>query len=111
MGYEGERDAGDDENVIAPDRIGKVFNDSRKEARKLFVSFYKNDDRDPPNEEENNDDLVQQAQRKLLDSLRFINFNNFSIDIQRRIRTENPFDKDGNECQNSFGKLFTTRRE
>ena len=109
LGYEGERDAGDDENVIAPDRIDKVFNDSRKEARKLFISFYKNDDRDPPNEEENNDDLVQQAQRKLLDSLRFTNFNNYSSDIRKRLVTDNPLDKDGNECENSFGKLFTTR--
>ena len=80
-----------------------------KEARKLFISFYKNDDRDPPNEEENNDDLVQQAQRKLLDSLRFTNFNNYSSDIRKRLVTDNPLDKDGNECENSFGKLFTTR--
>lgn len=106
LGDDSERDPGDDENPISPSNFGKVFNDCRKEARKLFVSYYKNNDRDPSNEEENNEDIVQQAQRGILDGLRFVNFGEFSWDIQRRIRRDTPFDKDGNECQNNFGKLF-----
>ena len=47
------------------------MNDCKAEARKLFVSFYKNNDRDPPNEEENVD-FVSQVQKKALSKL----FNN-----------------------------------
>jgi hypothetical protein len=106
LGDTTERAAGDDENPISPSNFGKVFNDSKSEARKLFVSFYRNNDRDPPNEEENNEDIVKHAQRKILDGLKFLSKLEFSIDIQRRLVTDSPFDKDGNECKNNFGKLF-----
>jgi len=108
LGAESERDPGDDESPISPSNFGKLFNDSKKEARKLFVAFYRNNDRDPPNEEDNNEDVVQALQRKLLDSIKFTNLNlgEFSFDIRRRLRTDNPHDKDGNECENNFGKLF-----
>jgi len=106
LGDTTERASGDDENPISPSNFGKVFNDSKSEARKLFVSFYKNNDRDPPNEEENNEDIVKHAQRKILDGLKFLPNFEFSIDIQRRLVTDSPFDKDGNECKNNFGKLF-----
>jgi len=106
LGDTTERAAGDDENPISPSNFGKVFNDSKSEARKLFVSFYKNNDRDPPNEEDNNEDIVKHAQRKILDGLKFLPTFEFSIDIQRRLVTDSPFDKDGNECKNNFGKLF-----
>ena len=42
LGSDTERDPGDDENPLSPDQLDKVFNDSKREARKLFVSFYKN---------------------------------------------------------------------
>lgn len=106
LGDSTERDPGDDESPISPSNFGKLFNDSKSEARKLFVSFYKNNDRDPPNEEENNEDIVKHAQRKILDGLKFLPKFEFSIDIQRRLVTDSPFDKDGNECKNNFGKLF-----
>lgn len=106
LGDKTERDDGDADNPISPSNFGKIFNDSKKEARKLFVAFYKNNDRDPPNEEDDNEDIVQQAQRRILDNLKFLNRTEFSWDIQRRLRTDTPFDKDGNECQNNFGKLF-----
>ena len=108
LGAESERDPGDDENPISPSNFSKLFNDSKKEARKLFVAFYRNNDRDPPNEEDNNEDVVQALQRKILDSIKFTNLNlgEFSFDIRRRLRTDDPFDKDGNECENNFGKLF-----
>jgi hypothetical protein len=106
LGDTTERAAGDDDNPISPSNFGKIFNDSKSEARKLFVSFYKNNDRDPPNEEENNEDIVKHAQRKILDGLKFLPKFEFSIDIQRRLVNDSPFDKDGNECKNNFGKLF-----
>ena len=106
LGDETERDEGDDENPISPSNFGKIFNDSRKEARKLFVAFYRNNDRHPPNEEDDNEDIVQQAQRSILDNIKFLNRSEFSWDIQRRLRRDSPFDKEGNECQNNFGKLF-----
>ena len=109
LGSESERDPGDDENIIAPDRIGMLFNDSKSEARKLFAAFYKNNDRDPPNEEENNEDIVKHAQRALTNSLKFLNVGEFSWDIKRRIKPDSPLDKDGNLCENNFGKLFKKR--
>ena len=109
LGDKTERDDGDADNPISPSNFGKIFNDSKKEARKLFVAFYKNNDRDPPNEEDDNEDLVQKAQRGILDNLKFMNRTEFSWDIQRRLRTDSPHDKDGNECENNFGKLFKKR--
>lgn len=106
LGSESERDPGDDENIIAPDRIGMLFNDSKREARKLFAAFYKNDDRDPPNEEQDNGGVVKHAQRSIRNSLRFLNTGEYSWDIKRRIKRESPLDKDGNLCENNFGKLF-----
>lgn len=106
LGSESERDPGDDENIIAPDRIGMLFNDSKREARKLFAAFYKNDDRDPPNEEQDNGGVVKHAQRSIRNSLRFLNTGEYSWDIKRRIKRDSPLDKDGNLCENNFGKLF-----
>ena len=88
-------------------RIQNVFNNCREECRRLFASYYKNDDRHPPNEEYNFEDLIQLLQRKLLNMLKSINISGFSWDIGSRIVKENPFDKDGNECKNEFGNLFT----
>jgi hypothetical protein len=95
----------DDEQPMSPDNIGKTMNDSKSEARKLFVSFYKNNDRDPPNEEESVD-FVSQVQKKAVAKLSFTDFSPFSFDIRRRLRRDNPLDKNGEECKNNFGKLF-----
>ena len=107
LGADSERTTDEDVPTVTGSSIAKIFNDSKAEARRLFVSFYKNNDRDPPNEEENNEDIVKDLQRRLLNSLSFIDFGKFSWDVQRRIVKDNPFDKDGNECKNNFGKLFT----
>jgi hypothetical protein len=104
LGDSSERDGGDRE-VVPPDSIGKVMNDSKAEARKLFVSFYKNNDRDPPNEEEDYD-YLSQIQKHAVNSFSFLDLSPFSFDIRRRLKTDNPFDKNGEECKNNFGKLF-----
>ena len=95
----------DDEQPMSPDNIGKTMNDSKSEARKLFVSFYKNNDRDPPNEEEDVD-FVSQVQKNAVAKLSFTDFSPFSFNIRRRLRRDNPFDKYGEECKNNLGKLF-----
>ena len=95
----------DDQQPMSPDDIGKMMNDSKAEARKLFVSFYKNNDRHPPNEEESVD-YVSQLQKQAVAKLSFIDFSPFSFNIQRRLRKDNPLDKNGEECKNNFGKLF-----
>ena len=109
LGAGSERDVDENDGTIKTNDIAKIFNNSKAEARKIFVSFYKNNDRDPPNEEENSQDLVQLAQRKAMNALSFIDLGQYSWDIRRRITTNNPHDKDGNECKNDFGKLFTIK--
>jgi hypothetical protein len=102
------------DELMAPQVTGNLFgffSDSKSEARKLFVSFYRNDDRDPKNEETNNEDIVKILQRKALSVVSLIDYGEYSWDLKRRIVKENPFDKDGNECKNDFGKLFTIQEE
>jgi len=109
LGTENEREKADGENNVSLDDIGKTFNDSKSTARSLFASYYKNNDRDPRNEEESNEDIVKSAQRRLKNSLSFLNLGSFSWDLKRRIRTDSPFDKDGKECKNDFGKFFEVK--
>ena len=103
--FEGERLEGQDDLDIPPETVSKVFNDCRAEARRLFASYYKNNDRDPPNEEEDYD-YLSQIQKHAVSSFSFLDFSAFSFDIRRRLKTDNPFDKNGEECKNNFGKLF-----
>ena len=105
LGDSSERNSDDGNEVVSPDSIGKVMNDSKAEARKLFVSFYKNNDRDPPNEEESVD-YISQLQKQAVAKLSFVDLSPFSFNIRRRLRTDNPLDKNGEECKNNFGKLF-----
>ena len=109
LGDDSERTIDEDFATVSQNSLAKVFNNSKSEARKLFVSFYKNNDRDPPNESENNEDILQILQRKGVNFLSFIDLGEFSWDIRRRVRTDSPHDKDGNDCKNDFGKLFTIK--
>lgn len=101
----------DDTRKDLIENIANPFADSKARARALFVSYYKNNDRDPPNEELNFDDILAALQQKLLNAISFIDFGEFSWDLRSRIVRENPFDKDGNECKNDFGKLFSKKGE
>jgi len=110
LGTGDERDNGDDEdNPIESDELEKIYNDSKREARKLFAAYYKNNDRDPPDEESNNTDILSENSRRIAASLTFIDFGSLSFNIRRRIKRENPFDKDGNECKNNFEKLYSIK--
>lgn len=110
LGSSTERETDEDNPTVSTADIAKAFNDSKSAARSLFVSYYKNNDRDPGNEEENNEDFMKAIQRRAIGATSFINLGQYSWDLRRRIRTENPHDKDGNECQNEFGKLFKRTR-
>ena len=110
LGTEEERDF-EDPAIGSIGDMSKTFGDTKSAARALFAGYYKNDDRDPPNEEESNENVVQTAQREAKNALSFINFGSFSWDLKRRITTNSPFDKDGNECKNDFGKLFSVKGE
>ena len=84
LGTGEERSSDSDDEDIRSDDIGKIFNNSKAEARKLYVSYYRNNDRDPPDEEQNGEDIVALLQRKLLELLSPIDLGEFSWDIRRR---------------------------
>jgi len=109
LGATSERTIDENFATVSQNSLAKAFNNSKSEARKLFASFYKNNDRDPPDESENNEDILQISQRKSMNFLSFIDLGEFSWDIRRRVRTDSPHDKDGNDCKNDFGKLFTIK--
>ncbi len=60
-----ERDEPEDELPNAADNRGKIFNDTKKEAWKLFISYYRNDDRDPSWEMPKYENPFKDSWRKL----------------------------------------------
>jgi hypothetical protein len=109
---QGERFENKDDDVIQESRYGWIFNDSRAEVRKLFVSYYKNEDRTPANEEEDNSDMLTEWKKRLLAKLSFFSIpGGLGFGLRRRIKTDNPFDKNGNECKNQFERLFDIKKE
>tara|TARA_Y100000593_G_C4281072_1_gene322799 strand:+ start:90 stop:1283 length:1194 start_codon:yes stop_codon:yes gene_type:complete len=105
---EGERDSPSDDVVLGDDRRGLIFNDSKKEAWKMFVSYYRNKNKDPNWELPQNDNPYNDFLKGLRDlQINIFNKSEFSLDIRRRLKSSNPFDKDGNECKNDFMKLFS----
>jgi len=89
----------------------KLFNDSKEECRKIFVSNYKRNDFNPPSEESDTNESDLQG-RKLLSK----SFNAITYDptvgwmTKARVKNDNPTDKDGNPCQNQFGGLFNIKK-
>ncbi len=102
-----ERDEPEDELPNAADNRGKIFNDTKKEAWKLFISYYRNDDRDPSWEMPKYENPFKDSWRKLREmEINIFDVGQFSLDVRRRIKKTNPFDEEGNPCQNDFMKLF-----
>ena len=64
LGSSTERETDEDNPTVANADIAKSFSDSKAAARSLFVSYYKNNDRDPGNEEENNEDFFESYTKK-----------------------------------------------
>jgi len=103
-----ERDTPDDESVLAEDDRGRVFNDSKQQVWKLFVSYYVNNDRDPPFELPEKENPYKDFMKELRESqISIFNNKEYSLNLRRRMKTTNPFDKDGKPCKNDFMKLFS----
>ena len=98
-----EREDADD-NV--PVRVDNIFNDTRGELRKMFVSNYKRKDFDPPNEEESSGGFVENLTKDALSKT--VNNIFMGADVpwwmkSRYKRKET--DEDGQPCGNQFSGL------
>lgn len=104
---------GSADNIDLPsqDDRTETFNDSKHEARKIFVSNYKRNDFDPPDEENNYDESSLFTQKLLNNSYAIASLGpDVGYFTRRRIKTSKPTDKEGKECQNQFAGLFNIKR-
>ena len=90
--------------------MGKMFNDTRDELRKLFISAYKRDSFDPKDSNSKDGKVNRHKNKKLEES---INGNILDEDVPffKRIGrlSMNPFIKFGSLGMNSYAKLFDIR--
>ena len=104
---EGERFNPDEVDGYANEAIGKVFNDSKEEVWKLFISYYRNDDRDPSFELPKFENPFKNFMKQLRQTqINVFNPDDFSLGIRRRLKRTKPFDENGEPCVNPFMKLF-----
>ena len=92
--------------------VSAVFNDTKRELRRLFISNYKRSDFDPPDEEEQEGNFVSDLTRDML--ARSIN----SIFIGREVPwwmkwryKRKKTDEDGELCENQFGSMVNINKE
>lgn len=91
------------------DDRGNSFNDSKNEARKLFISAYKRNDFDFP-EVEFDIDWEMLYRNALSRSYNYLNLDKgIPWWVRRRIKPMKPTDKFGKECENAFGRLFNIK--
>ena len=82
----------------------EVLEDTKKECRRLFASFYRSDDFAPEEGADNDASL-----REVLDKTLAVVFaipRGFIHWLRRRRLRRRPFDKDGNPCKNVFQRVF-----
>ncbi len=92
--------------------LSNLFNDTRHELRKMFVSNYKRVDFDPPNEEDQNEDLVEKETRKLLAKTLNGSFFGSGVPFWLKFKKKDQkLDKDGEPCKNQFGGLVNISGE
>ena len=94
----------EDEDVEQTD-LSNLFNATRHELRKMFVSNYKRVDFDPPNEEDQGEDLVERETKKLLAKTlnnSFLGGVPFWLKFRKK---EKKLDKNNEPCKNQFGGL------
>ena len=101
-----EREEAEDNIQI---NLENVFNDTRDELRKLFVSNYKRKDFDPENEEESGDGWFKNMSKNLLSKT----VNNVFIGAgvpwwMKAKYKQKETDENGEVCGNQFGKLVST---
>jgi hypothetical protein len=96
----------EDEDDNKPIRLEKIFNDTKGELRKLFVSNYKRKDFDPPNEEESQGSFIEDITKNILSKT--VNNVFLGSDIPWWMKSKfkrKKVDEDGNPCRNQFGSL------
>jgi hypothetical protein len=98
------------------DDRGNSFNDSKHEARKLFIGAYKQSDFAFPDGPDVDIDWSLLYRNALSRSYNYINLGGGGgLDkaipwwYRRRIKQNKPTDKFGEECENAFGKLFNIK--
>ena len=100
---ENERNKEDDD---IPIRLDGLFNDTKSELRKLFVSNYKRKDFDPPNEEDQEGGFLQDLTRDLLSKTvdKFFMAPDVPWWMKWKLKKKK-VDEDGEPCGNQFGGL------
>jgi hypothetical protein len=69
IGLEGDEREDSDETDINANNMGRVFNDSKKELKKMFITAYKRDDVDQEDEDIREDAVVKDKNKKLNSTL------------------------------------------
>ena len=87
-------------------RLGFLFNDTKDELRKLFVSNYKRKDFDPPDEEDSEGGFMENLTRDLLSKTVNKIFIGAEVPWWMKAKFKSPkLDEDGEPCGNQFGGL------
>lgn len=100
-----EREDADDNKPI---RLDQIFNDTKDELRRLFVSNYKRSDFDPPDEEDSQSGFAENLTRDILSKT----VNNVFVGsdvpwwLKFKFRRQK-VDEDGEPCGNQFSSLLT----
>ena len=107
-----ERDEPNEDEEIPPQTLDKIFNDSRAEARKLFVANYKRKDFDPPDEEDEYTEVDGAVRRMLAETTNYIaGMDKIPFWIQARRKTDSPpTDAEGNPCANQYGGFLSIKK-
>ncbi len=105
-------DEREDEDDNKPVRLENLFNDTKDELRKLFVSNYKRKDFDPDNEEEKSGGFVENLTKDILSKT----VNNIFIGADVPWWMKSKFkrketDEDGKPCGNQFSGLVNIAGE
>jgi hypothetical protein len=89
-----------------------IFNDTKSEARKFFVSNYKRNDFDPPDEGDSIfDSLRDEMQARIQNLWGSIGFTGeLPWWLRNRIRKDKTTDKDGLPCKNQYAGLFNIKK-
>jgi len=91
------------------DDRGNSFNDCKSEIRKLFIAAYKQSDFVVPDTDSNGFDLTMFFRDALNRTYNYLELDKtIPWHYRKRIKSDGarPKDKDGNECENAFAKLF-----
>ena len=91
-------------NTTSDDWKSEILEDTKKECRRLFASFYRSDDFEP---EDDNDASLREVVSRFLPGLFGVNRGLIHWLRRRKLRLR-PFDKDGNQCKNAFQRIFSS---